>query len=146
MLFLPKTKRYTAARPFRNIGQRTISNQALATLISPSFQTMSSETYKPTRKVSDAAKKMKVDTNPSEPSLSSAPTQVISNTGDVDAHDGDGDPDNKSALSTGTYIITNVGRKMRAALCSSNHLAGVVASLDGTNLTKEAGEEVCNQA
>jgi hypothetical protein len=64
--------------------------------------------------------------------------------GNIGTHHDDDDlgPDKKSSLSTGMYIITNVGRKKRAALCFPKKLAGVVASLDGTNLIPEAGEEV----
>jgi hypothetical protein len=54
-------------------------------------------------------------------------------------------PDNQSPLCPGTYIITNVGRKLRAALCSPDDQEGVVSSLDGTNVIQEAGDEVRNQ-
>jgi hypothetical protein len=107
---------------------------------------MAPKTNKWTRNVTKlfSSSKKKTDTIPSEPS-SSAPARVIVSTGDVDAHDGDGDPDNKSTLSAGTYIITNVGRKRRAALCSPDEKESVVASLDGTNVIQEAGDEVSNQ-
>jgi hypothetical protein len=109
---------------------------------------MAPKTNKRTRKVtnpSSLAKKRKVDTVPSEPSSSSALPQAVGNTDDADAHDGDSDPDNKSTLSAGIYTITNVGRKRRAALCSSDEKEGVVASLDGTNVIQEAGDEVSTQ-
>jgi hypothetical protein len=90
------------------------------------------------------AKKAKASSVQSEPSSMSLQAEALGNIADLTTHQDNDDPgpDNKSALSTGTYIITNVDRKMRAALCSSDRREGVVASLDGTNLVKEAGDEV----
>jgi hypothetical protein len=107
---------------------------------------MAPKKNKRTRKVTNprSLAKKKEDIQ-SEPSSSSALARAIGNTDDVDPHDGD-DPDNKSTLSAGTYIITNVGRKRRAALCSSDDQEGVVASLDGTNVIQGASDEVSNQA
>jgi hypothetical protein len=105
---------------------------------------MSPKTNKWTRNVTklfSSSRVKKTDTIPSETSAS-GPVRAV---GDVDAHDGDGDPDNESTLSAGTYTITNVGRKRRAALCSPDEKEGVVASLDGTNVIPEAGDEVSTQ-
>jgi hypothetical protein len=96
------------------------------------------------------SKKKEANTVLYEPSASTAPAPIIRNMGDVDAHDGDGDgdpnADKQSVLSAGTYIITNVGRKRSAALCSPDNKEGVVASLDGTNVIQEAGDEVSGQS